>query len=155
MNSESTELSYSDKSTLLTDPSDVKPSWGSLFTFTRRAHLPTLIIGTVFALLAGCVTPTLAIFLGNLFDAFTEFGSGRANGDELHAKVASNCLAMFGLGSAGWLLNGAYLAAFIGFGELQAYTLRRRLFTDLLKRDVGWFEARHEGVGALLSLVQA
>ncbi|KAJ5173009.1 hypothetical protein N7492_005602 [Penicillium capsulatum] len=134
---------------------DPKPSWGSLFGFTLRAHLPTLIPGAVFALLAGCVTPALAILLGNLFDAFTNFGAGRITGDELRTRVESNCLGVFGLGAAGWLLNGAYFAAFVVFGALQACFIRKRLFAELLKRDVEWFEAQDEGVGAFLSGVQA
>jgi ATP-binding cassette subfamily B (MDR/TAP) protein 1 len=133
----------------------LKPSWKSLFGFTTQQHLPALIIGTLFALLAGCVTPVLAIFLGNVFDVFTTFGSGQTSASHLRDKITTDCISMVGLGAAGWLLNGAYFAIFVAFGELQASSIRRRVFVDLLKRDVEWFEAQKEGSGAFLSGIQA
>lgn len=131
------------------------PSWKSLFGFTTRKHLPSLTVGAVVALLAGCVTPVLAIFLGNVFNIFTDFGAGQISVDGLRSQIVTNCLGMIGLGAAGWLLNGTYFAMFVAFGEMQASTIRRNIFVDLLKRDVEWFEARSEGSGAFLSGIQA
>ena len=135
--------------------SRIRPTWKGLFGFTTRAHIPTLVFGVLTALLAGCVTPALAIFLGNLFDTFTTYGAGQIDSQLLHSKVASNCLRVVAVGVAGWLLNGAYFTAFVGFGELQAFTARSKIFSELLYRDVEWFEARREGSGAFLSSVQA
>ncbi|KAJ5090795.1 hypothetical protein N7532_009479 [Penicillium argentinense] len=130
-------------------------SWKSLFNFTARSHLPSLIIGSIFALLAGCVTPVLAVFFGDVFDAFTVFGAGQIEVDELHRKIGKGCLGMVGLGTAGWFLNGAYYAAFIAFAELQVSTIRENVFIELLSRDLAWFEAQTEGSGALFSGIQA
>ncbi|CAG7924189.1 unnamed protein product [Penicillium olsonii] len=141
-----------------TDQNDspvTNPSWKSLFGFTSRRHVPTLILGSVLALVASCVTPALAIFLGNFFDSFTSFGAGRIEPDRLQGSVIKNCLGMIGLGAAGWLLNGAYYAFFVAFGEMQASAIRSDVFIELLKRDVQWFEAQSEGSGAFLSRVQA
>lgn len=132
-----------------------KPSWKSLFGFTTRKHLPTLAVGATFALLAGCVTPALAIFLGNVFDLFTSFGAGQMLDDELCSHIVMNCLGMIGLGAVGWFLNGSYFAIFIAFGEMQASSIRREAFVELLKRDIEWFEAQREGSGAFLSGIQA
>lgn len=155
MSSRSTGTSFEESSLSEEDAPKLMPTWRSLFGLTPRAHLLILVPGAVLALLAGCATPALAIFLGNLFDAFTNFGAEKITGNELRAKVVSSCLGMFGLGLAGWLLNGAYFAAFVVFGEMQACSARKKLFTKLLKRDVEWFEARDEGTGAFLSGVQA
>lgn len=133
----------------------LKPSWKSLFGFTTQPHLPAFIIGALLALLAGCVTPALAIYLGNVFDAFTAFGAGQTGAGELRDRIATNCLGMVGLGAAGWFLNGAYFAIFVAFGELQVSTIRSRVFVELLKRDFEWFEAQKEGSGAFLSGIQA
>lgn len=133
----------------------LKPSWKSLFDFTTQQHLPALVTGTLFALLAGCVTPVLAIILGNVFDAFTAFGGGETDVDHLRDKVTINCISMVGLGAAGWFLNSAYFAIFVAFGELQASSIRNSVFAELLKRDVAWFEAQKEGSGAFLSGIQA
>lgn len=132
-----------------------KPSWKSLFDFTTRKHLPTLAAGAVAALLAGCVTPALAIFLGNVFDLFTSFGAGQMSSDTLMSQIVMNCLGMVGLATAGWLLNGAYFGIFVAFGEIQAWSIRKMVFVNLLKRDIGWFEAQREGSGAFLSGIQA
>jgi ATP-binding cassette subfamily B (MDR/TAP) protein 1 len=131
------------------------PGWKSLFSFTTRKHLPTLIIGAILALLAGCVTPTLAIFLGNVFDAFTSFGAGQIAVDRLRSKIVTSCFGMLGLGAAGWFLNSAYFAVFVAFGELQASNIRSKVFAELIQRDVEWFEDQQEGSGAFLSGVQA
>ncbi|KAJ5960194.1 ABC transporter integral membrane type 1 [Penicillium vulpinum] len=131
------------------------PGWRSLFGFTTRRHLPTLIFGSIFALLASCVTPALAIFLGNVFDSFTSFGADKTDAKGLHHQIITNCFGMIGLGVAGWFLNGTYYALFIAFGEMQASVIRSQVFLELLKRDIEWFEAKSEGSGALLSGIQA
>lgn len=131
------------------------PSWESLFSFTTRRHLPTLVIGAVLALLAGCVTPALAIFLGNVFDAFTSFGAEQISFDQLRSQIVASCLGMLGLGAAGWFLNSAYFTVFVAFGELQAFNIRNKVFAELIQRDVEWFEAQKEGSGAFLSGIQA
>lgn len=132
-----------------------KPGWKSLFGFTTRKHLPTLAVGTVAALLAGCVTPALAIFLGNVFDLFTALGAAQTPSNNFMSQIVMNCLGMVGLGAAGWLLNGAYFGIFIAFGEVQAWNIRKMVFVNLLKREIEWFEAQREGSGAFLSGIQA
>jgi ATP-binding cassette subfamily B (MDR/TAP) protein 1 len=134
---------------------ELAPGWKSLFSFTTRRHLPTLITGAALALLAGCVTPALAIFLGNVFDAFTSFGAGQIAVEGLRSKIVASCFGMLGLGAAGWFLNSAYFAVFVAFGELQASNIRSNIFSELIQRDVEWFEAQQEGSGAFLSGVQA
>ncbi|KAJ5949072.1 hypothetical protein N7454_000656 [Penicillium verhagenii] len=133
----------------------LQTSWKVLFSFTSRKHLPILIIGSIFALFAGCVTPVLAVLFGDVFDAFTSFAAGQADADTLRSKIVTNCLGMLGLGAAGWFLNGAYYMIFVAFGEFQAANIRRKVFSELLKRDIEWFEAQKEGSGAFLSGIQA
>ncbi|KAJ5622358.1 hypothetical protein N7528_005590 [Penicillium herquei] len=137
------------------DPGHIRTSWKSLFSFTTRKHLPILITGSIFALFAGCVTPVLAVLLGNVFDDFTSYGAGQSDADALRSKIATNCLGMVGLGAAGWFLNSAYYMIFVAFGEFQASSIRGKIFVELLKRDVAWFEAQKEGSGAFLSGMQA
>ncbi|KAJ5734503.1 hypothetical protein N7493_003289 [Penicillium malachiteum] len=89
------------------DPGHIRTNWKSLFSFTTRKHLPILIAGSIFALSAGCVTPVLAVLLGNVFDDFISCGAGQSDADTLRSKIATNCLGMVGLGAAGWFLNSA------------------------------------------------
>ncbi|KAJ5774104.1 ABC transporter integral membrane type 1 [Penicillium paradoxum] len=136
-------------------PPEIDSGWKSLFAFTTRRHLPTLILGSIFALVASCVTPALAVFLGNVFDAFNSFGAQKTDAQELSNKIITNCFGMIGLGTAGWFLNGGYYALFVVFGEMQACNIRSQVFLKLLRHDVEWFEAKSEGSGALLSGIQA
>lgn len=137
------------------EPVRIQTSWKSLFNFTSRKHLPILITGSLFALCAGCVTPVLAVLLGNVFEAFTTFGAGQSDAGTLRSTIATNCLGMVGLGAAGWFLNGAYFMIFVAFGEFQASSIRGKVFVELLRRDIEWFEAQREGSGAFLSGIQA
>ncbi|KAJ5895122.1 hypothetical protein N7495_006813 [Penicillium taxi] len=132
-----------------------KHSLISLFSFTTQRHIPILTVGSIFAVFAGCVTPVIAIFLGNIFDAFTSFGANEIDSEVLRAKIMQSCLGLVGLGAAVLFLNGAYFMLFVAFGELQAASIRRMVFAELLKRDVEWFEAQGEGSGAFLSGIQA
>ena len=105
-------------------------SWKALFFFTTRKHVGVLVVGCIFALLAGCVTPVLAVLLGDVFNAFTSFGAGQIDSDDLHRRIIQSCFAMVGLGAAGWFLNGAYFLIFVAFGELQAASIRSKAFVS-------------------------
>lgn len=120
-----------------------------------RKHAPTLVLAVLFALGAAIVPPALAVFLGNMFDSFTLFGGGTISGHNLLDKITKSSLGLLGLGGVSWVLNGAYYALFIAFGELQARNVRSKLFSELLERDIEWFESREDGVGAFLSGLQA
>ncbi|KAJ5731383.1 uncharacterized protein N7483_005891 [Penicillium malachiteum] len=103
----------------------------------------------------GHIRTMLAVLLGNVFDDFTSYGAGQSDADTLRSKIATNCLGMVGLGAAGWFLNSAYFMIFVAFREFQASSIRGKIFVELLKRDVAWFEAQKEGSGAFLSGIQA
>ncbi|KAJ5748757.1 uncharacterized protein N7511_010453 [Penicillium nucicola] len=134
---------------------DVRASWISLFGFTARRHLSFLIAAVAVALVASCVTPALAFFFGDLFDAFTSFGAGNIEVDLFRELIVQGIIPTVGLGAIAWFLNGGYYALFFAFGQLQSSVSRSRVFLTLLKKDVEWFEAKSEGSGAFLSRVQA
>ena len=129
--------------------------WKSLFTFTCRKHLAVVIIGAFFAICAGFITPIFAIFLGRVFEEFTSYGAGQITASTLRSKITANCIKIVILGVADWGLNTAYYGIFVGAGEFYAERIREKVFRELLKRDIEWFEAQKEGSGALLSGIQA
>lgn len=132
-----------------------KPTWLSLFRFTTKRHLPVLILGVFLAVAASLTTPALAILFGKIFNAFTLFGAGSIAGRNLVERVTSDCVGLACLGAVSWALNAGYFTLFILFGELQAASARDRLFGELLKRNLEWFEAQQDGTGALLSSLHA
>lgn len=140
------------------DVQDDRPDetpWKSLFSFTCRKHLVMVTIGSCVAILAGFVTPIFAIFLGRVFEEFTSYGAGQITASTLRSKTTANCIGIVILGVADWGLNTAYYAIFVNAGEFYAGRIRKKVFRELLKRDIEWFEAQQEGSGALLSGIQA
>jgi len=128
--------------------------WRSLFNFTDRQHLFVLVLALVLSIASGIVIPALAIFLGKIFNLFSHFGAGNLTGRDLVHKVTIDCFGLVGLGSASWILNGGYFMAWLVFGELQAKSVRDKLYANLLEKDLEWFEIRRDGVGALLPRLQ-
>ncbi len=128
--------------------------WKSLFNFSSRHHAPILIIALFLSAAAGITGPALAIFFGKIFDSFSAYGSGAADGAMLTRKVSDNAIALCVLGCTVWVLKGGYFGLWMVFGELQAKNARDRLFQNLLEKDLEWYEMRTSGVGALLPRLQ-
>lgn len=58
------------------------------------------------------------------------------------------------LGTVCWVFNSIFFAGWVVFGELQGRSARERVFAALIGREIGWFEMREDGVGALNAKVQ-
>lgn len=128
--------------------------WRSLFNFTSRAHVLSLIIAICLSVASGIVIPALAIFLGKIFDKFAAYGAGTISGSDLTSEVSKNGLYLLGLGSASWLLNGSYFMFWLLFGELQAKSVREKLFDGMLQKDMEWYDMRKSGVNAMIPRLQ-
>lgn len=131
-----------------------KTKWKSLFNFSSRQHAPILIVALSLSAAAGITGPALAIFFGKIFDSFSAYGSGAADGAMLTRKVSNNAMALCVLGGTVWVLKGGYFGLWMVFGELQAKNARDRLFQNLLEKDLEWYEMRTSGIGALLPRLQ-
>ena len=131
-----------------------RAGWRSLFNFTRKKHAITLALALILSVTSGVIIPALAIFLGSVFDSFTNFGAGKLSGSALLRKVSLDALALVGLGSASWLLNGGYFMLWLAFGELQAKSVREKLFDGMLEKDMEWYDMRKNGIGALVPRFQ-
>ena len=131
-----------------------RASWRSLFNFTAKSHLFPLLAALALSVASGIIIPALALFLGKVFDSFTAFGAGSISGSSLIRKVSKNTVALAGLGCASWLLNGCYFMGWLVFGELQAKSVRDRLFDGMLQKDMEWYDMRKAGVGALMPRLQ-
>ena len=131
-----------------------RANWTSLFNFTSKSHLFPLLAALALSIATGIIVPALALFLGQVFDSFTAFGAGAISGSTLVRKVSKNAIALAGLGCASWLLNGCYFMAWLVFGELQAKSVRNKLFDGMLQKDMEWYDMRKAGVGALIPRLQ-
>ncbi|MCJ1312634.1 hypothetical protein MMC25_006309 [Agyrium rufum] len=137
------------------DAEDITAEWRSLFAFTTRAHIPILCTAIFLSIASGIVIPAFAIFLGKIFDTFTDFGAGKLDGASLVHKVSRNALYLVGLGVASWILNGSYFSLWLAFGEQQAREIRDKLFNGMLRKDMAWYDMRKGGVDAMIPRLQS
>ena len=129
-------------------------SWRSLFNFTSKIDILLLLSALILSIAAGIVTPALAIFLGKIFDLFTNFGAGEISGSDLMNEVSTNALILAALGAASGLLHAGYFMLWLVFGELQAKNIRERLFNGILEKDMSWYDMRTDGIETLVSRLQ-
>ena len=131
-----------------------RASWRSLFNFTSKKDTIPLLLALTSSVAAGVVAPALAVFLGNIFDLFTNSGAGEISGTILLKKVSLHAIILAGLGTASGFLHASYFMLWLVFGELQGKHTRERLFDCLLEKDMGWFDMRTDGIDTLLSRSQ-
>ncbi|PGH04541.1 hypothetical protein AJ79_07067 [Helicocarpus griseus UAMH5409] len=141
------------KTTIADEPA-LKTKWASLFFFTTKRHVAFLVLGSLFTVGAGGLVPVLALLLGRIFDAFSKFGEGSLTTDKLMHDISANCIYLLALGMIIWLLQTGHFAFWVAFGELQAKQAREKCFVGLLKRGIGWFEMKKDGISALLPRLQ-
>lgn len=133
----------------------VKAPWRSLFFFTTKSNLPTLITGILFSIIAGACPPINAWIQGKIFESFSLLGAGQLTGEELYNGDRKYVLYFVGLAAATWVVNAGEFSCWMTFGELQAKSARDRLFHGLLEKDIEWYDLRKHGIGALLPRLQA
>ena len=136
------------------DDSARRPTWGSLFSFTSRTHALPLLIALILSVASGVIIPALAVFLGKIFDLFTNFGAGKIGGSNLVGRVSTYGIALSGLGCASGFLNATYYGFWLTFGELQAKSAREKLFDAMLEKDMEWYDMRKSGIDTLISRLQ-
>jgi ATP-binding cassette, subfamily B (MDR/TAP), member 1 len=129
-------------------------SWLSLFAFTARKHVAVLCPAVALTVVAGAIKPTVAIFLGYLFDELASYGTGNVSETQVLRDVAKWCLFLAGLSFSAWLIKGGYFALWLIFGDKQAKTVREELFIGLLERETDWYDLRTDGIGSLLTRIQ-
>ncbi len=126
----------------------------SLFSFTSRSHFLTLLIALFLSIASGIVIPVFAVLLGRIFDIFTTFGEDEISGPDLVKKVSTYGIALAGLGLGSGLLNAFYLGFWLLFGELQAKSVREKLFDSMLGKDMEWYDMRKFSIETLISRQQ-
>lgn len=129
-------------------------TWRALFNFTSKAHILPLILALTLSVASGIVVPALAIFLGDIFDFFTQYGGDEISGPDLVHKVSRYGIYLVGLGCASGVLNAFYFMLWLVFGELQAKTAREKLFNGMLEKEMEWYDMRKAGIDTLITRLQ-
>lgn len=129
-------------------------TWRHLFAFTKRQHTFSLALAVLAAACAAGAKTSYAIFLGKVMDVVTPLGAGTSSKDSAMASVSFWCAILTAVGAAAWVFNSAFMAAWVIFGELVTKNARDTLFTNLLYKDMAWFDGQDEGVSSVLSSMQ-
>ncbi|KAL2174811.1 P-loop containing nucleoside triphosphate hydrolase protein [Thermothelomyces heterothallicus CBS 202.75] len=131
-----------------------RSSFKHLFTFTPARHIPLVALSFTTAALVAAGRTAYAVLLGRIFDVVTRFGTGLLSHADFLAQISQWAVWLCVLGAGMWVVSTADAAAWVVGGELRARTARREVFWRLLMgKEVGWFEAREEGVGGLTASV--
>ncbi|KAF3762068.1 hypothetical protein M406DRAFT_96416 [Cryphonectria parasitica EP155] len=128
-----------------------KSTWRDLFAFTERRHLGPLIMAIIAAAFAAAAKTSYAIFLGRVMDILTPLGAGTISKESAMTGVTFWCIILTAMGAAVWIFNSAFMAAWVIFGELIARQARDKIFSNLLNKEMAWFDSQEEGVSSALS----
>lgn len=128
--------------------------WKALFGFTTTSHMVVLIGALASAAAAAATLPIFSVMYGRIFGAYSDYGAGRSDGDELLGEITRLCVIMTGVAAASWALNSIFFFFFLLFGELQAKSARTRIFNVLIRKDMAWYDLRENGIAAFLPAIQ-
>ncbi|ELR05408.1 hypothetical protein VC83_03566 [Pseudogymnoascus destructans] len=143
-----------ENSTAGREDSDTKPAWKSMFAFTVRGHLAVMIPAWISSMTAGVIRPSMAIFMGFIFDDIAEYVTGSTNYSSMIKRISKWCIVLTGLGVGSCLANAGFFGLWLIFGESQAKQARQKLFTGLLRREMEWYDLRKDGISPVLIRIQ-
>lgn len=132
----------------------LKASWRHLFLFTRKTHIGPVSSALLAACLTGGFKTVLSIILGKIFDIIADFSNGKIDGNTAVSSISRWCLILLGLGIGNWISSTAFLALWIGFGELQANGVREEVYASLMAKEMTWYDSQTEGISSLLVRIQ-
>jgi ATP-binding cassette, subfamily B (MDR/TAP), member 1 len=133
---------------------ETRPTWRSLFAFTTRANWISIAASGTGTILAGLMKPVSSIFFGNIFSVLAKYGAGTMSAKVALHEISIWCIALTALGISAWVAEFIFLSSWITFGEIQAETVRNKLFGALLDKDLKWYDLREDGIGSLLIRIQ-
>lgn len=131
-----------------------KASFRSLFTFTAKQDLLAFVFALLLTGVSGAAKPTIAIFIGKIFDHLGRYQVGESTSSQLLGGAKTWCLAITGLGVGLAFINGLFFGHWLLFGEKQARSVRKKLFDGILMKEIDWFDSRSDGIVSLLIRIQ-
>ncbi|KAK3940009.1 putative ABC transporter expressed in the mitochondrial inner membrane [Diplogelasinospora grovesii] len=137
------------------EPPHSNASFKNLFTFTRPRHIPILVCAFLTASVIAAGRAAYAILIGKIFDVVSQFGTGILGGDDFISQISRWCTYMTLLGVVMWFCATLDVALWVTTGELRARAARETIFASLIKKRMGWYDSRLNGMGSLLAGIQA
>lgn len=131
-----------------------KATWKHLFAFASRDHITTVLLAVVATVASSGLRIFLAVVYGRIFDVIAAFGAGSASSPDALHDISTWCLVLTGMGVGTWISNGLFMSIWIVFGEVQARSIKREVFSSLLEKDMAWYDGQVEGTSSLLTRIE-
>lgn len=135
-------------------PPAPQAKFADLFAFTERRHAGPLVCAVLAAALAAGTKTIYAILLGKVVGIVVPLGLGTMSKADALSSVSFWALILTVLGIVAWICNSALMTLWVIFGELVAKSTREKLFSDLMYKNMGWYDSQEEGVSSTLSAMQ-
>lgn len=119
---------------------DEAVSFFELFRFAEGSDYLLIVLGVIFAMVAGCSFPWFAYLWGKILDAFLNANDAAKRLDE--AAHYRNIFFYVGVGAlfASWIA----FASWTILSERMAVRCRKAYMKSLLRQDVGWYDLQNQ-----------
>ncbi|EPE08522.1 multidrug resistance protein [Ophiostoma piceae UAMH 11346] len=122
-----------------------------LFVAATKQDISIFIFATAASAAVAAAKTVYALFLGEIFQVVTNFGSGTLTPAETLRQVSKGCLELTVLGIGMSVAASFLMSLWIVNGETRARTVRLRLFRALLDKEMVWFDTRRGGMASLMT----
>lgn len=136
------------------DEPATKATWKHLFVFTSRDDLSSLPVAIVATMVSSGIRTFQAVAFGRIFDIMAAFGAGRIDGPDALRSVSTWSLVLTGMGIGTWISHTVFMSVWMVFGEAQARSARREIFSSLLSKDMAWYDGQPDGTPSLLTRIE-
>lgn len=128
-----------------------KSTFLHLLTFTPPRHVPLLALSTLSSAVVAAGRTGYVVFLGKIFELVAGYGAGRLPPGVFLDAICHWAVCMVLLGIGMWLFSTLEMALWVVGGERRAREAREAVWAALMARPVAWFDARCEGVSAVVA----
>lgn len=126
-------------------------AWHSLFFLTTKPDAPLLLVAILSSVIASLTDPAQAFIIGKVFDAFVQYAAFQISAQDLLAQEERWILWLTCIAVGSWLFHLLELMTWMLFGERQAERARRKLYSVLSNKEIGWYDMQEHGISALLA----
>ncbi|KAL3285372.1 hypothetical protein HHI36_019479 [Cryptolaemus montrouzieri] len=107
-------------------------------------------MGCIGSIITGCSSPFFALLFGDIVGVL----SG-TDGEAMREQTNKYCYYFVGVGLIVGTATFSNIYSFSYAGEALTLRLRSRLFAAMLKQEIGWYDRKENGVGALCAKLSA
>lgn len=126
-------------------------SGASVYQFAQKRDARLAVPAALVTIIASLESPIVTLLLGNIFDALSEFTTGKKNSTDFMNKVLVSAAGIFSIGIATIVLSWWMLSLWCIFADHQIKRARRLVFKSLIHKDMKWFD-EHTGVMGSLTM---